>query len=34
MIVEYAVYGYPAVLLLIAVVCFMLFRRFRRVGWL
>lgn len=34
MIVEYAVYGYPAVLLLIVVVCFMLFRRFRRVGWL
>lgn len=27
-------YGYPAVLLLIAVVCFVLYRRFRRVGWL
>jgi magnesium transporter len=27
-------FGYPAVLLLIAVVCFTLFRRFRRAGWL
>jgi magnesium transporter len=27
-------FGYPAVLLLIALVCFLLYRRFRRVGWL
>ena len=27
-------FGYPAVLLLIFVTCFLLFRRFRRVGWL
>ena len=27
-------YGYPAVLLLIFVACFALYRRFRRVGWL
>lgn len=27
-------YGYPAVLLLILAVCFLLYRRFRRVGWL
>lgn len=27
-------FGYPAVLLLILVVCFTLFRRFRRAGWL
>jgi magnesium transporter len=27
-------YGYPAVLILIAVICLLLYRRFRRIGWL
>ena len=27
-------FGYPAVLLLIAIACITLYRRFRRVGWL
>jgi magnesium transporter len=27
-------YGYPAVLVVIAVACLVLYRRFRRTGWL
>jgi magnesium transporter len=27
-------FGYPAVMLLIVVACVLLFRRFRRAGWL
>ncbi len=27
-------FGYPAVLVLIAVICAVLYRRFRRAGWL
>jgi magnesium transporter len=26
--------GYPAVMLLIAIICVLLYRRFRRAGWL
>jgi magnesium transporter len=27
-------YGYPAVLVFIALICLVLYRRFRRAGWL
>jgi magnesium transporter len=27
-------YGYPAVLLMIVAICFLLHRRFKRAGWL
>jgi magnesium transporter len=27
-------FGYPAVMLLIALICFVLYRQFKRVGWL